>query len=263
MTQKNFALITGASSGIGLEFAYQINESFEENIILVARRVDRLEKLKSKLQSIRPNKNILVIPCDLSVESERSKLWENIEKLNCEISILINNAGFGSFGLFKDSKLSTELKMINLNCSCIVDLTYRVLPKMIERNHGKIINVSSMASFQGVPFISTYSATKAFVTSFSLALGQEVSQYNIHVEALCPGPVQTEFGSVAGFPDKISLTSSVPPKIVATQALEGLNNKKSIVIPGILNWYLAQLNRFVPRAFASKIAFQILKSKFE
>jgi short-subunit dehydrogenase len=138
---------------------------------------------------------------------------------------------------------------------------------MIEKREGEIINVSSMASFQGLPFLAVYAATKAFVTSFSLALASELSQYNIKVQALCPGPVQTEFVNVSGFPDKISVLPSFSAHDVAVLSLKKLKStgcyNSRIVIPGFMNCILAQLNRLLPRYLATDIAMKVLKKKFK
>lgn len=258
---RNLAIITGASSGIGLEFAFLCAERTNFDIILVARRIDRLHALRESLLAKYPDKIIHCIGCDLSKKEDRNKMWATILSYNAPIGILINNAGFGSYGYFKDKDLDKELEMIELNCASIVDLCHKALALMIPQNNGAIINVSSMASFQGVPFLATYSSTKAFVTSFSLALSEEVQKYGIKVQALCPGPVATEFGKVAGFPDKISITSSLSAKEVAICSFNALEKSQTISIPGISNFLLAQLNRLVPRVFASKLTRIILEQK--
>ncbi len=263
LPRKKLALITGASSGIGLEYAFLVAEQYEEDIALVARREDRLEHLKREIQKRNPNKTVLVLPYDLSCTENISKLWNEIAATGYDVTLLINNAGFGDFGFFKDLDIENALKMVDLNIKAILDLSAKVVPRMVELNYGNIINVSSMASFQGLPFLATYAASKSFVTSFSLALGQELERYNINVQALCPGPVSTEFGDVAGFKGKVNLTSSLSARQVASKSLDALKVKKSVVIPGYMNYLLAQANRFLPRAFATKLAYYVIRSKAE
>ncbi len=263
-TQKYLAvLITGASSGLGLEFAHILaKDSRYKTIVLVARREDRLNRIAEKLTKLHPDKNFLVRKTDLTVVEERTALFEYIKKEELILECLINNAGFGSYGFFEDSDLNKELNMIELNCSALVDLTHRSLKGMLERKSGFILNVSSMASFQGLPYLSTYSATKAFVTSFSLALATELSKSGIKVHALCPGPVPTEFLHVSGFPEKISVVPSISAKAVCESAVNRLFQGKRITIPGLLNKILAQLPRLVPRSLAPEIALAVLKKKF-
>lgn len=258
----SLAVITGASSGIGLEFAFVVAERTNHEIVIIARRNERLLKLKNEILNRFPNKKIHILSYDLSIETERAECWNSIEMLNKPVALLINNAGYGSFGLFQDSNLNNELKMIKLNCMAIVDFCYKAIPNMIKQNEGNIINVSSMASFQGLPFLSTYSSTKSFVTSFSLALASEVEKYGIKVQALCPGPVATEFGQVAGFKSKISFTSSISARSVAELSIKSLDSDRRVVIPGFMNFILAQANRLVPRALASKLAYLMLSNKF-
>lgn len=258
----NAALITGASSGIGLEFAHLISEKRDVPIILLARRKERLEHLKSSLLNRFPNKDIYIIPMDLRNESERSNLKHQINNLGLKVQTLVNNAGYGSYGYFHETDLDWQKNMLRLNCEAIVDTTHQFLSDMLEIGEGEIINVSSMASFQGLPYLTTYAATKAFVTSFSLGLSAELSSKGIKVQALCPGPVATEFIDVAGFPEKISMLPSISARQVAEMSLNRLEKNGRLVIPGWSNFFLAQLNRIFPRAIASDIARFVLSNKF-
>lgn len=263
-TTKGLAvLITGASSGLGLEFAHILsNNPRWDTVVLVARREDRLQKIADKLSAQQPKKRFLVKRTDLTLPKERAELFEYLEKENLNIDCLINNAGFGSYGFFQDSELQNQLNMIELNCSALVDTTHRSLKGMLERKSGLILNVSSMAGFQGLPYLSTYSATKAFVTSFSLAIASELKGTGITIHALCPGPVPTEFLHVSGFPEKISVLPSISAKAVCEMAVRRLLSGKRVTIPGILNNLLAQLPRLVPRALAPDIALRVLRKKF-
>lgn len=261
-SKNKLAIITGASSGIGLEFAFILAEQSNYDLVLVARRIDNLAKIANEIKKRNSSKIVHFFKHDLSSKEERDSLWKNIKSLDQDISLLVNNAGFGSFGFFYELKLENELKMLELNCSAIVDLSHKALEMMIPQNHGAIINVSSMASFQGLPCLATYSSTKSFVTSFSLALSEEVKKYDIKIQALCPGPVATEFGQVAGFKDKISLTTSISAREVVESSLSALSKSKVICIPGKANFFLSQLNRFIPNALASKLAFYVINNKY-
>lgn len=261
--KKEAILITGASSGIGFEFAHVFCEKTKLPIILVARRLERLEKLKEVLLKKYGEREIFCISRDLRSQSERSSLVKEVHQNGHFVQTLVNNAGYGSYGYFKDSKLDWELDMIRLNCEAVIELSHSFLPDMLEHNSGAIINVSSMASFQGLPFLCTYAATKAFVTSFSLGLAAEIKGSNIKIQALCPGPVATEFINVAGFPDKISVLPSLSARQVAELSVRKLIKGQRVVIPGWMNFILSQLNRLLPRAVASDIARMVLSNKFK
>lgn len=257
------ALITGASSGLGLEFTHILaKEGKWDNILIVARREDRLVKIADLLGQRYPNKKFIYKKTDLTISEQRKDLFGFIEREELKIDCLVNNAGFGSYGFFQDSILERQIEMIDLNCSALIELSHRVIPGMLERKSGYILNVSSMASFQGLPYLSTYSATKAFVTSFSLALATELKDTGIKVEALCPGPVPTEFLHVSGFPEKISVVPSISARAVCALAVKGLLSGKRLVVPGILNKLLSQLPRLVPRHLASDLALSVLRKKF-
>lgn len=255
-------LITGASSGIGFEFAHVLSEEFKYDLVLVARRLDRLEALKGVLLKRFPDRSIHCFSVDLQDEQERIDLITKINSLNLKIAILVNNAGFGSFGDFIDSDINRETNMLRLNCEALIHLSHAFLPSMVKRSSGAIINVSSMASFQGLPYLATYAATKAFVTSFSLGLSAELKGKGIKIQALCPGPVATEFVEVSGFPEKISVIPSLSARKVAEISVSKLKSDQRVVIPGFMNFILAQLNRIFPRAIASDIARSVLANKF-
>jgi short-subunit dehydrogenase len=261
--EKKAILITGASSGIGFEFAHVFCEKTVLPMILVARRLDRLEKLKEVLLKKYGDREIFCISKDLRSQTERSSLVNEVHGNGHFVQTLVNNAGYGSYGYFSNSRLDWELDMIRLNCEAVIELSHSFLPDMLTHNSGAIINVSSMASFQGLPFLSTYAATKAFVTSFSLALAAEVKGTGIKIQALCPGPVATEFIDVAGFPDKISVLPSLSARQVAELSVKKLSKGQRLMIPGWMNFFLSQLNRLFPRATASDIARMVLSNKFK
>ncbi|HMO17536.1 MAG TPA: SDR family oxidoreductase [Oligoflexia bacterium] len=263
--QQKAILITGASSGIGFEFAHVLCEQSDLSLILVARRKERLENLKNILleKSLKRglnNREIIICSLDLKDQTARNELLTRCSHF--VVDTLINNAGYGSYGEFQLTDIDKELGMIRLNCEALVHLTRLFLPQMIKSRSGTIINVSSMASFQGLPWLATYAATKSFVTSFSLGLAAELNGSGVQIQALCPGPVATEFIEVSGFPEKISVIPSISARAVAEHSISRLKSRKRIVIPGAMNYLLAQLNRFVPRALASEIARSVLSSKF-
>src|SRR6476646_4480129 len=187
----NTTLITGASSGIGAAFARKF-AALGRNVLLVARSEDKLIALCNELGRV-SGIRAQYVAMDLTEADAASRLLEETRKRDLEVEMLVNNAGFGSMGEFAKLDLATELEIIDLNVKSLVDLTYRFIEPMRERRQGTIINVASTAAFQGVPFMATYAATKAFVLSFSEALSEENRPHGIRVLALCPGVTDTNF----------------------------------------------------------------------
>lgn len=216
------ALITGASSGIGKNMAYVLaNKGID--LILVARNKDELLKIKANVKV-----NVEVIELDLLKEKNVFKLYEMCKDRN--IDILINNAGFGLFGLFTETDLARELEMINLNIKAYHILTKLFLKDFVEKDNGYILNVASSAGFMAGPRLSTYYATKNYVLKLTMAINEELRQSgsNVVVSALCPGPVNTNFNKVAHGEFSIKEAS---PKYVAEYAINKLFKKKMIIIP--------------------------------
>ena len=256
----NTTLITGASSGIGAAFARKL-ATRGRNLLLVARSEDKLIALCNelgRLTSIRAQ----YVALDLEQPDAAAQLLEETKKRELEIDMLINNAGFGSMGDFAKLDLKRELEIIQLNIRALVDLTHHFLLPMRERKHGAIINVASTAGFQGVPYMATYAATKAFVLSFSEALWDENRQYGVHVMALCPGVTETNFFDAAKIDRPPMRTIQTAEEVVET-ALRALSRKKSVVVSGWTNWLTVEAERFVPRATVTKIAGKALRSSFE
>ena len=216
------ALITGASSGIGRDMARYL-ASKKIDLILVARRKDRLEELKKEL-----NVKVKIIQLDLSKKENCYKLYEQVK--DDDIDILINNAGFGLFGDFKDTDLDTELKMINVNVIAPHILTKLFLQDFIKKDQGYILNVASSAGFMAGPHLNTYNATKNYLTKLSMAINEElrVSKSNVKICALCPGPINTEFNQVAHGTFSIKGCSS---EYVAKYAIDKMFQGKMIIIP--------------------------------
>ena len=247
---KKVALVTGASAGLGVEFARQLAKR-GHSLVLVARRKERLEELAKELGSAR------AIAADLSKKDAAAKLMADLEANGEVVDLLINNAGFGLIGCFAELDAKRERQMIDLNVGTLTDLCRAVAPGMIERKSGGILNVASTAAFQPGPKFAVYFATKAFVLSLTEALHEELKPHGIKVSCLCPGPTKTEFGDVAGFTNKLGMAFekiAMSAARVVEIGLEGLDKNKAIVIPGALNKAGAVSGRFVPRSVVRKIA---------
>ena len=189
---KKVTLITGASAGLGVEFARQLSGR-GQRLVLVARRKDRLDALAKELGNARASAN------DLSKSGAAAELLADLKAAGEEVDTLINNAGFGLIGRFAELDAKRERQMIDLNVGTLTDLCRAVAPAMIKRKGGAILNVASTAAFQPGPNMAVYFATKAYVLSFTEALHEELKPHGVRVSALCPGPTRTEFGEVAGF----------------------------------------------------------------
>jgi len=189
---KQTALITGASNGIGLELA-RIHAKRGGNLVLVARSQDKLKQLADELRAQYDGIQITVIAQDLTMPQAAQSVFAQTEQLGIQVDILINNAGFGGHGRFFERELAKEQQMIQLNITALTELTHLYLQGMVARRRGKILNVSSTASFMPGPLQAVYYATKAYVTSFSQAVAEEVREFGITATALCPGAVATDF----------------------------------------------------------------------
>ena len=246
MTER-VTLITGASSGIGLELA-RIFAAHGYACVLVARRADRLAELGDVIAATGARKPI-VIACDLAVEGAVSKLEEDLATLGFEVEYLVNNAGFGLAGRMLELDPAQQLEMIDLNIRALTDLTLRFTDSIV-RHRGGILNVASIAAFLPGPGMAVYYASKAFVLSFTEALRGELRNTGVRVTALCPGPVPTEFQSRAGFVlgmDSKLLTVSAAD--VARAGYDGLMADRQVVLPGFGVRIIPFLLRFVPRAW--------------
>jgi short-subunit dehydrogenase len=245
---KKVALVTGASAGLGVEFARQLSKR-GHRLVLAARRKERLEELAKELGKAR------AVAIDLSKTNAATKLMADLAANDEEVELLVNNAGFGLIGRFATADAKRLRQMIDLNVGTLADLCRAVAPGMIERKSGGIVNVASTAAFQPGPNMAVYFATKAFVLSFTEAMHEELKPHGIHVTCLCPGPTRTEFGDVAGFGgngmfDRVAMES---PDVV-TAGLEGLDKNRAVVVPGLLNKISANSGRFAPRSVVRKIA---------
>jgi uncharacterized protein len=257
---NNTTLITGASSGIGEAFARKL-ATRGHNLMLVSRTE---EKLMMVCNEIGRSQNIRAeyFAIDLSERDAPRRLFEETQRRELEIDLLINNAGFGSMGEFASLDLDRELNMIDLNIRSLVDLTHRFLPPMRQKKSGAIMNVASTAGFQPVPFMATYAATKAFVLSFSEALWEENRTYGIKVMALCPGVTETNFFEASRMQRPPARTSQTPEEVVEV-GLRALQRGQSSVISGWTNRLMVESERAVPRKLVLRIAGSVLRSHLE
>jgi short-subunit dehydrogenase len=255
------ALITGSSSGLGKEFA-RIHASNGNDLVLVARSKDKLEALKLELEK-QFGISVYVIVKDLSDQYAPKSVYDEIKTHKITVDYLINNAGFGDFGLFAETDWEKQLEMINLNVTCLTYLTRLFLPDMIKNKSGKILNIASTAAFQPGPTMSVYFATKAFVLSFSEAIANELKGTGVTVTALCPGATETGFKAAASLEDSNLFKGNqiASSKEVAVFGYNKMMEGKTVAIHGIVNNLMAQSVRFAPRNVVTTIARMKLKTK--
>ena len=259
MTQPSYALVTGASRGLGKYFARSLAVR-QNNVVLVARNHDRLATLAAELEKaygIRAETLVL----DLASPEAGGRLAAQLKDLGLKIDILVNNAGFGDSGEFLKLALARQLEMINLQNATVVELTYKLLPAMIEQRRGGIINVSSMAGFQPVPYASIYSATKSFLTTFSLALEAEMRRYHIAVVTICPGrlradPEEPEEGERKKVPG-----GEQTHEEVVRLALRSFDRGGGLVIPGAMNKFAAVAAKLIPRSRVARLIGKMTKKQ--
>jgi short-subunit dehydrogenase len=254
-------LITGASSGIGEVFAKRLAAD-KHDLVLVARSEKALHELCDALM-LEHKITAHYVVLDLTEENADQRLFDETEKHGFEIDWLINNAGFGSYGDFSKLDLDNEKRMIDLNIRSLVALTHRYLPGMRKRKSGTIINVSSAAGFQPIPFMSTYAATKAFVTSFSEALAAENRPYGIQIMALCPGPTTTNFQAVANLDLPVEIKGKQTAEEVVEVALRGVKNGRTRIVSGFVNDLVSRVVNFVPNVVITRFMAKALRSKYQ
>ncbi|WGS27794.1 SDR family oxidoreductase [Bradyrhizobium sp. ISRA464] len=246
MTER-VTLITGASAGIGTELA-RVFASNGHRVALVARRADRLKALADELGG-KGSATPIVIPCDLQENDAGDKIAAALTEAGVEIEYLVNNAGFGLFGLAIKRDRAEQLNMIAVNVRALTDLSLRFADQLI-RHRGGILNLGSIAGFLPGPGMAVYYATKAYVLSFSEALRRELAPQGVRVTVVCPGPVPSEFQARAGFtPGFDSAILDVAPAEVARQAYQGLMANKRAVLPGLFIKLVPFLLRLFPRSF--------------
>lgn len=253
-----WALVTGASAGIGLAIAEELAAA-RANLVITARRKDRLDTLAERLK--REHKIVVeVIAADLADSRAAGQIRAFTDSKRIEIELLVNNAGFGSYGSFHRTDLARQLEMVQVNCSAVVRLTHLYLGEMVARRHGDILIVASVAGFQAVPYVSTYAATKAFDLYFAEGIAAEVRQYGVNVCALCPGSTTTEFREVAGQPERTFRGAETAEKVART-GLRALAEGKSSVISGFKNRMSVEGQRLAPRGLVTSVAARMFEPK--
>jgi len=250
-----WALVTGASAGIGVALAEELARG-GTNLLLTARRKERLETLATRLADTYKVQTE-IFPGDLAEPSAPEKIFSFTQQRGIEIDLLINNAGFGKYGEFPSVDKQRLLDMVQVNCTAVVHLTHLFVQGMVARRRGDILILASTAAFQAVPYISTYAATKAFDLLFAEGLAEELKPYGINVCALCPGTTETEFRSVAGHA-KYTPKGETAEKVAHT-GLRALAAGKSYVISGLGNYLGTHGERLVPRRFVTRIAAGMFK----
>lgn len=256
---KKTALITGASGGLGLSFV-NIFARDGYDLVLVARNGDRLEEIKKEIEG-KYNIKVSVVPCDLCASNGAQEVFEATKSANIHIDVLVNNAGFGDFGDFYKSDLSKQVRMVDLNCTALMELCHLYLPDMVKNGGGNILNVDSIAAFQPGPLMSVYYATKAFVLSFSQALTRELKGTGVKVTALCPGPIRTNFDAAADLGES-GLFKNLKvwdPNVVAEFGYKNMKKGKSLCICGFMNKIIVFANRFAPRCLVREMVYHLQK----
>lgn len=230
---KSWVLVTGASSGLGTEMA-RILARKGAHLILTARSRDRLEELAADLERVN-GVEVRVIVEDLSTHGGAGRLLDGIAALGVDVEHLVNNAGVGSSGSFSASGPEREAAMVRLNVETIVTLTRGLLPRMLERGRGGVVNVASTAAFQPMPYMATYGATKAFVVSFTQALATELEGSGVRAMALCPGPVRTGFQAAAGIPRPGLRAAELSAVQTVERGLAAYERGDRLFVPGFVN----------------------------
>lgn len=249
------AAVTGASAGLGREFAKQLHE-LGCKVILIARRQDLLEKLAQELNHLHPN-SAECMPADLTAEEDLQRVVTILKER--QLDILVNNAGRGSFGHFEGLDIKTEIEIIALNIIAPTILSHAVIPQMKSRRSGAIITVSSIAGLQPLPFMSTYASTKAYDLFHSLGLWRELRAYNVRALAVCPGPVATEFGGVARVPGTWTGGKRDSASSVVQESLRALAQDRAVVVPGLKAKLMMAGVRMLPKTVTTRIVGRMLQ----
>ncbi len=253
MTTRGSALVTGASSGLGLELA-QLLAADRHDLVLVARREPQLRALADRLARDH-GVSARVVVADLARPDGPERVAQAVQAANTFVEILVNNAGFGVNGSFVRQAPARQLEMLQVNVTALTALSALFLPGMVERKAGRVLNVASTAAFQPGPRMAVYYASKAYVLSLSVALSVELEDTGVTVTALCPGPTATEFQGVAGMQEsRLFRAGTMDAKTVARAGYRGMLAGRAVVVPGVRNRVLALSTRVSPTLWAARIA---------
>lgn len=247
------ALVTGASGGLGRAFCEHLARQGHD-VTLTSRRVEEMEAIAADLRS-RFGVQADVIGCDLSEENARTELLATLASRGVAVDVLVNNAGFGTIGEVATADLGRLNDEIGLNCAAVAHLCAALLPGMIERGQGSIVNVASTAAFQPIPTMAVYAATKAFVLSFTQALWQETRSTPVRVTAICPGPTDTAFFDVAGN-DGVMTNRRTPEQVVQT-TFDALQARRPSVVDGVINAVQARVAKVAPVRLSASLARRV------
>ncbi|MEW6367246.1 MAG: SDR family oxidoreductase [Acidobacteriota bacterium] len=257
MMMKKTALVTGASSGIGLELS-RLLAADGHNLVLVARNKARLDEIAQDLRG-RHGVEVAVMAADLSDPVSARELAAALDARSIEVDVLVNNAGFGMHGVFAEADVDQLLGMLHVNMTSLTYLTRLILPQMIARGTGSVLNVGSTGSFGPCPLMAVYCATKAYVLSFSEALAEELRGTGVSVTALCPGVTETGFQARAKV-EKIRMTQTpmMSAREVAEAGYRAMKQRRALTVPGIANRLLVFSWRLVPRSLGTWVAHKIM-----
>ncbi|MBW4626276.1 MAG: SDR family NAD(P)-dependent oxidoreductase [Brasilonema octagenarum HA4186-MV1] len=261
--QKQTALITGAASGIGYELAHLFaRDSY--NLVLVDKNGQKLSEIAEEF----PKKfgiYVIKIVKDLSISTAPEEIFTDLQQASIKVDVLVNNAGFGTYGLFNETNLTAEMEMLQVNLVSLTHLTKLFLKDMVNQGNGKILNVASTAAFQPGPLMAVYSATKTYILFFSEALANELKDTGVTVTVLCPGPTESDFHKITGMADSELLKNKkmMSAESVAKIGYAGLFASTAVVIPGVKNKILAELVRFTPRKLVAEVVRSIHEGKIK
>lgn len=258
--KKNYALITGASGGLGKAMA-QTFAANGHNLVLIARSLDKLAEIKTDLEH-KFGVSVMVLNADITLENAAENIFKQLENSEITVNILVNNAGLGKFGMFDTIEIKYDEEAINLNIMALVKFTKLALALMLRDNGGKILNIGSIGGFQPVPTLNIYAATKAFVLSFSNALHYEYKHKNISVSVLCPGPFHSNFMSVANMEKSNNFKGNLMTAgQIAQIGYRGLMKNKPVIIPGFMNKLFYILGGLVPDKLRMAMAAKMIEEQ--
>lgn len=260
MSQNPCALVTGASMGIGLELSRLLARDGHD-LVLVARSRDKLEALAVELRA-QSGVSVRVVARDLADPEAPREIFDELGAAGVAVGVLVNNAGFGSYGLFAETDTEKELELLQVNVVALTHLTKLFLPGMIARRRGRVCQVASTAAFQPGPLMAVYYASKAYVLSLSEALSNETEGTGVTVTALCPGPTETGFVAAAGMEkSKLFEANVMDARTVAEAGYRGMMEGKRVVIPGVRNSIMARVASLAPRGLVTRVVRRVQETR--